>query len=104
GDTAAELLRPFPRARRLPERESLSRLQCCRGLSESAAQQDRPVAIGSTSQSVAGSFRRAAQDFAKSIRQPDAASLGEARRLCRCWFQKARLVDRRHAFAIHRTL
>src|SRR6267378_6859864 len=69
GENAATRSRPFPPAKRLPVRDSLSRLQCSRGVAGSAVRLDLPIATGSTSQTGAGSFRATAVDYAKSIRQ-----------------------------------
>ena len=59
----------FRRAKRLPVHDSFSHLQCNRGLAGSAMRLDPPTATGSTSQIDAKSFRAAAADSAKLIRQ-----------------------------------
>ncbi len=69
GENAAPRSRLFPPAKRLPVYDSLSRLQCSRGLAGSAVRPDLPTATGSTSQIGAESFRAAAADSARSIRQ-----------------------------------
>src|SRR6476659_7033664 len=68
-ENAAPRSRLFPPAKRLQAFGSLSRLQCSRGLAGSATRPDLPTATGSTSQTGAESFRAAAADSARSIRQ-----------------------------------
>src|SRR6266550_3955231 len=68
-ENAAPRSRLFPPAKRLQAYDSLSRLQCSQGLAGSAVRLDLLTTTGSTSQIDAESFRAAAADSAKSIRQ-----------------------------------
>ena len=94
GENAAPRSRLFPPAKRLQAFDSLSRLQCSRDPAGSAMRQDRPAATGSTSQIDAESFRAAAVDSAKSIRQFRRGEMQphEAQPLRRCSCHMRRLA------------